>query len=434
MSARGLPTHWSHRRLRFDVLTNPVKSELTLPDSTEVSFVPMDAVGEFGGLRLEDTKPLADVYTGYTYFRDGDLCIAKITPCFENGKGAIAEGLVNGVGFGTTELHVVRPQPSIDKKFLFYLSTAHDFRSLGEAEMLGAGGQKRVPEAFIKDWRAPLPSLDTQKRIAAFLDDETTRIDTLIAKKRALLERLAEKRQAIITEAVTKGLNSRAPMKDSGIDWLGQIPAHWSVELLGRSLQRIEQGWSPQCEERAKTEDEWGVLRSGCINNGVFRPEDHKTLPPDMEPRQNIEVCSGDLLFCRASGSVNLIGSAAVVEFCPPRLMFSDKTYRIVVDSTRAIVGFLSHALKSKYMRDQIVLSVSGAEGLANNIPQGKLKQYWLARPPVGEQEVIASYLSKQLGIADRSESRIGESIRLLQEYRAALITAAVTGQIEGLR
>ena len=105
------------------------------------------------------------VYDGYTYFADGDLCIAKITPCFENGKGALAAGLTSGVGFGTTELHVVRPGPNIDPRFLFYVSIADDFRKLGESELCGAGGQKRIDESFIKDWMAPLPQLDTQRWI-----------------------------------------------------------------------------------------------------------------------------------------------------------------------------------------------------------------------------------------------------------------------------
>lgn len=232
MTASTLPQHWTRRRLRFDARLNPLKSELKISDDTEVSFVPMDAIGELGGLRLDEQRALDDVYTGYTYFRDCDIVVAKITPCFENGKGALAEGLANGVAFGTTELHVVRPSERLDARFLFYMTIAHDFRCLGTAEMLGAGGQKRVPERFLKDWRPAIPLLETQQRIAAFLDEKVAQIDGLIEKKRFLLDRLAEKRQAVITQAVTKGLNPTAPMKDSGIDWLGEIPAHWEIKRL----------------------------------------------------------------------------------------------------------------------------------------------------------------------------------------------------------
>ena len=237
---RNLLHGWTRRRLRFDVVLNPSKSSINLEPEDLVSFIPMDAVGEYGGLNLDDVREMQDVYDGYTYLAEGDLCLAKITPCFENGKGALAEGLINDVGFGTTELHVVRPGPNIDRRFLFYLSIAHDFRKLGESQMYGAAGQKRVHERFIKEWQAPLPPLDTQRRIARFLDEKTARIDALVEKKRELLDRLAEKRQALITHAVTKGLNPDAPMKPSGIDWARRFSGALVVQAaeVPRHLQR----------------------------------------------------------------------------------------------------------------------------------------------------------------------------------------------------
>src|SRR5690606_12182304 len=139
---------------------------------------------------------IADVGSGYTEFEDGDVVVAKITPCFENGKGALASNLVNGAAFGTTELHVLRPSALRDCRFLFYVTISHLFRRAGEAEMYGAGGQKRVPPEFCKDLPAVLPPEDEQRAIADFLDRETAKIDTLVARKRMLIERLKEKRTA----------------------------------------------------------------------------------------------------------------------------------------------------------------------------------------------------------------------------------------------
>lgn len=211
-----LPQGWTSRRLRFDATLNPRKSAIALDAGDEVTFVPMEAVGELGGLDTSLTREVAEVYNGYTYFADGDVCVAKITPCFENGKGALAEGLVNGVGFGTTELHVIRPRAGLDPRYLFYITIAHDFRQFGASEMLGAGGQKRVPEDFIKDWQPPLPPLETQRRIACVLDEKTARIDELIQKLggstpvnktskngKSLTGLLFEYRAALITAAVT---------------------------------------------------------------------------------------------------------------------------------------------------------------------------------------------------------------------------------------
>lgn len=198
-----LPEGWTRRRLRFDARLNPKKSTLKMEPDELVSFVPMEAVGEYGGLKLEDVRELADVYEGYTYFAEGDLCIAKITPCFENGKGALAEGLNNGVGFGTTELHVVRPGQQIDRRFLFYVSVADDFRKLGASEMYGAGGQKRVDESFIKDWMPPLPPIEVQRQIAQILDNKTAQVEKEEAQINTSILLLEEYRSALITAAVT---------------------------------------------------------------------------------------------------------------------------------------------------------------------------------------------------------------------------------------
>ena len=169
----------------------------------------METVGEYGGLELTTTKSLREVYSGYTYFREGDVLVAKITPCFENGKGAVASGLVNEIAFGTTELHVLRVKESIDRYFLFYLSIGDAFRRLGEAEMYGTAGQKRVPESFILNLVHPLPPLPEQRAIVDFLDRETARIDALITKVREAIDRLKELRQALISAAVTGKIDVR---------------------------------------------------------------------------------------------------------------------------------------------------------------------------------------------------------------------------------
>jgi type I restriction enzyme S subunit len=202
---------------------NPSKNEIDLEDSGLVSFVPMDAVGEYGGIRLEEEKELSEIGSGYTYFCDDDVVVAKITPCFENGKGALAKRLKNKTAFGTTELHVMRAdREQLEPEFLFYLTISDLFRKMGESEMYGAGGQKRVPESFIKDFRAGLPSFREQQAIARFLDFKTAQIDALIAsmggsgtssvandKKKSMVALLLEYRSALITNAVTGKIDVR---------------------------------------------------------------------------------------------------------------------------------------------------------------------------------------------------------------------------------
>jgi type I restriction enzyme S subunit len=418
-----VPAQWIARRLRFDAHLNPLKSMLDLSGDTEVSFVPMDSVGELGGLALNETRPVDEVYNGYTYFADGDVVVAKITPCFENGKGALAEGLANGVAFGTTELHVIRPRSSLDARFLFYLTVAHDFRSFGEAEMLGAGGQKRVPEEFLKDWRAPLPSLKTQQRIARFLDEKTAQIDALMVKKRNLLDRLAERRQALITRAVTKGLKRHAPTKPSGINWFGDIPAHWEV----KRLDRLNDYRRPI---------RYGIVLPGphyeggvpIIKGGDVRPERLKrellncTNPEIDAANPNARVSAGDLVY-------TIRGSFGDVEIVTEELAGCNLTQDAARISPLANVdaNWLLMALKSSVVRGNLAAGSLGATIKGINIFD--LRRARVPTPPLKEQQEIAAYLATWCSDLDEIGVKVGKSLERLTEYRAALITSAVTGQ-----
>jgi type I restriction enzyme, S subunit len=404
---------WRKRRLRFDAQLNPLKSKLDLPPESEVSFVPMDAVGEYGGLRLHETRQIEDVYQGYTYFADGDVCIAKITPCFENGKGALAEGLTNGIAFGTTELHVIRPLAGLDAKFLFYLTNSDDFRSFGEAEMHGAGGQKRVPEGFIKNWTPVLPPLETQRRIAQFLDEKTVRIDALIEKKRALLDRLAEKRQAMITRAVTKGLNPDAPMKPSGIDWLGDIPAHWEVKRL-----------ISFCDFQSGKAHEPFIDQDGayiCVNarfvstDGVAEKRCTVNLTPAI-PGDILMVMS-DLPNGRALARSFLVNDQR-------QYAVNQRVCRI--RTQRGLPAYFSYQLNRN---PQLLRYNDGKE--QTHLSNSTFKLVQLLQPPEDEQWRIVDYLDEVVFILGKTAAQIEASVELLTEYRSALITAAVTGQLE---
>lgn len=427
MNQMALPIGWSRRRLRFDARMNPVKSELDIEDDAEVSFVPMDAVGELGGLRLDEERAVDEVYTGYTYFRDGDVVLAKITPCFENGKGAIAEGLTNGVAFGTTELHVMRTGGGLDNRFVFYITLADDFRSFGEAEMLGAGGQKRVPERFLKDWRAPLPPLETQQRIAAFLDEKTARIDALIAKKQALIERLAEKRQAIITQAVTKGLNPAAPMRDSGIDWLGQIPVHWEVIKIKFATSHVV-----DCLHTTPTYDGdliYPAIRTADVDRGVLLLDQARLVSAEVyeERIQRLKPLAGDILYSREGERFGM--SALVPKNTPLCLGQRMMMFRV---TTSFWPGYVMWTLNSDFIFQQVMVEAGGSTSPHVNI--GDVINFPILNPPLTEQREIADSIERSCAKIQRISDKVEASAARLAEYRSALITAAVTGRIEGLR
>jgi type I restriction enzyme S subunit len=427
MSTVSLPQGWSRRRLRFDARMNPVKSELELPEDAEVSFVPMEALGEFGGMQLDQTKTVSDVYNGYTYFVEGDVCVAKITPCFENGKGALAVGLTNDVGFGTTELHVIRPHNSLDRQFLFYISISHDFRKLGASEMLGAGGQKRVPEAFVKNWRAPIPPIETQKRIAVFLDAKTAQIDALIAKKRTLLERLAEKRQAIVTQAVTKGINPAAPMMESGVEWLGQVPAHWSIRKIKYGVRHVV-----DCLHTTPHYDGdllYPAIRTADVDRGRLLLDQARLVSDEVyfERIQRLKPIANDILYSREG---ERFGMAALVpdgiDLCLGQRMMMFH----VRDDSHA--GYLMWALNSEAIYQQVTLYAGGSTSPHVNI--GDIINFFVPHPPRGEQCQIASAIFERCAHIEEISAKVQTSLEQLSEHRSALITAAVIGEIEGLR
>ncbi|HRH85683.1 MAG TPA: hypothetical protein PLO41_02440 [Rubrivivax sp.] len=214
--------------------------------------------------------------------------------------------------------------------------------------------------------------------------------------------------------------------KDSGVEWLGAVPAHWDVLQLRRVIDRIEQGWSPECENRPAEEGEWGVLKTGCVNGGRFNPLENKALPSQLEAPPELEVAPNDLLMSRASGSPELVGSAALVNDTPPRLLLSDKTFRLHVNQ-RVDKQFLAWCLGSRLLRAQIECAISGAAGLANNLPQASLVEFASPFPPVHEQRAIAAYLNRETTKIDALIVEQQRLIELLNEKRQAVIAHSVT-------
>lgn len=412
-----VPGHWQVKRLRFAVEFNPPRSQANhLPVSTEVSFVPMEAVGEWGGIDLSTSKSIDAIGSGYTWFQDGDVVVAKITPCFENGKGALAQGLTNGAAFGTTELHVLRPQHELDGRFLFYLTLSHPFREVGASTMDGAGGQKRVPENFIRNYRPGMPPLTEQHAIAAFLDRETARIDALIAKKEELIRLLEEKRASLVTQVVTRGLSPDAPTVDSGIPAIGAVPAHWRV-LRNKNILRAVQDPSPEGSEELLTVSHiTGVTPRTEKDVTMFLAESNVGYP---------RVAPGDLVINTMWAWMGALGVArhhgivspayGVYRFTDAEVLpeYYDAFYRTpayVTEMTRFSTGVWSSRLR---IYPDVFLSLR------------------VVVPPIDEQRAILDHIKAATGDTDAVLDRLAASVALLREQRQALITAAVTGQID---
>ncbi|THD10096.1 restriction endonuclease subunit S [Metallibacterium scheffleri] len=413
-----VPEHWEVKRLRHAAALNPAPEWRELErQQTEYPFLPMEAIGEAGELDVNGRKPLDECRSGYTYFAEGDVVYAKVTPCFENGKGAVIRGLEGGHGFGTTELTVLRAT-AIDRDYLYALTFADSFRRPGASEMLGSGGLKRVPDEFVRNYRAAIPPIAEQCAIAAGLDRETARIDALIAKKTRFIELLKEKRQALITHAVTKGLDPNVKMKDSGVEWIGEVPEHWEVCRLG-SLYR----------EAVRTGDPSLPILSISIHDGItddeLAPEDRDRQIYQIEDRTKYKrVRPNDLAYNMMRAWQGAFGAVAVDGLVSPAYVVAEP----------------SGELRSTYIENLLrtPMAVEEMRRFSRGIADFRMRLYWeyfrdlhVCVPPLDEQDEILVDLSHRGARMERLGETTERSITLLKERRSALITAAVTGKID---
>lgn len=185
------------------VEVNPKLDRSLLSDDLAVSFVPMAAVeATTGGIDVTTIRKFAEVKKGYTHFRDGDILFAKVTPCMENGKMAIARQLRNGVGFGSTEFHVLRPRAGVDARYIYYFVSSQTFRKEASGHMTGAVGLRRVPSAFLEDSVIPLPHIDEQRRVVAELEKQFSRLDEAVVNLKRVKANLKRYKASVLKDAV----------------------------------------------------------------------------------------------------------------------------------------------------------------------------------------------------------------------------------------
>lgn len=195
-----LPAHWAVERLKPHVEFNPKTEIPEYEEDDSVSFIPMDCLRR--GVHTSQTVNYSKVKSGYVDFAVGDILMAKVTPCLENGNLAIACNLIDGVGFGSTEINVIRCK-SICREYLFYILQCKTYIERAVADMYGVAGLKRLNPSFIPNTKYPMPSVEEQQTIAVYLNDTCGEIDGLISANEKTIEKLKEYRQSIIYEAVT---------------------------------------------------------------------------------------------------------------------------------------------------------------------------------------------------------------------------------------
>jgi type I restriction enzyme S subunit len=317
--------------------------------------------------------------------------------------------------------HCLFPLRDSDRDYLWYLTNQEDWWEKGGS----AQPFVKVSETLARPW--VFPPLPEQTAIAEFLDRETGKIDELVAEQRRLMELLKEKRQAVISHAVTKGLNPHAPMKPSCIEWLGDVPVGWKVFPLNRLVQAGRRITYGIVQPGPRDESGRFMVRGQDYSFGWAEPETLFRVSDEVEmPYRRARLIEGDLVITIVGAG---IGNVAVV---PPWLdgaNITQTTARISVDPAKADPRFVAAVLKGPIGRRSVELYAKGAAQPGLNLEHVRI--FPITVPPLSEQREIADYIEAETSKFDTLTAEAQRTIDLLQERRTALISAAVTGQID---
>ncbi len=345
-----------------------------LQEDSEVGFVPMAAVNESSGTIAQRlTRRFAEVKRGYTSFAEDDVLFAKITPCMENGKAAIARGLASRRGFGSTEFHVLRAKESVLPEWLYYFVRQERFRREARRSFTGTAGQQRVPASFMAGAAIPVPALAEQRRMVDLLS---------CAESIVRLRREARKKTDQLTLAIHADMFGDA----------AHNPRGWPVAALDDVLAGIDGGRSPRCHDRRKAPDEWGVLRLSALKHAAYNESEHKTLPDKEAPDARFEVRRGDLLLSRKN-TLELVGTPAYVWETQGRILLPDLIFRLDLRPESGVHPlYLWALLTAPAMRRRLRSMASGTAASMPNISKERLRTLPIMVPPLAWQQGFADH------------------------------------------
>jgi len=314
----------------------------------------------------------------------------------------------------------------MDLKWVYYLVSSENFKKRLESLVESATrSHQRVNPSDILKFRGAFPLLAEQTQIARFLDHETARIDALIEEQQRLIELLKEKRQAVISHAVTKGLDPTVPMKDSGVEWLGEVPAHWGTNALNKLTVKITNGYVGPTRD-ILVESGVPYVQATHIKRGVVNFDDAYFVTPEWSMKMSKSILQeGDVLIVQTgagTGDVGVVSSREAGYNCHAL---------IILQAEKSILSgvFLGQVLQSHF--GQSVLYSIRTGGMHPHLNCGEVKFVKIPVPPLSEQEEISNFVKALSEQAENLIIEAGSTIDLLQERRSALISAAVTGKID---
>ncbi|AIV89062.1 restriction endonuclease subunit S [Burkholderia pseudomallei] len=418
----AVPHHWEIKPIKAVASINDDVLPETTDPTFELAYVDIGSVSLDMGIEKMEAFTFKDAPSrARRLVRHGDVIVSTVRT-YLKAIAAIAmppENLVVSTGFA-----VIRPLDSVEPRFAKYALQGATFID----EVISRSTGVSYPAINASDLARialPVPPRDEQSAIAAFLDRETGKIDMLIAEQEKLLTLLAEKRQATISHAVTRGVNPNAPMKDSGVAWLGEVPVHWTVVPLKRLLSDVKAGpFGSALTKDMYVSSGYRVYGQEQVIPADFSIGDYYISDSKFAELQQYSVKAGDILI----SCVGTFGKIAIVpEHVEPGII-NPRLIRLRVGATM-LGRYLEAVLRSSVVFEQFSMVSRG--GTMDVINIGTLNAVTLAIPPTHEQEDLLAFLDVETAKLDKLKSEAERAIALLAERRSALIAAAVTGKID---
>jgi type I restriction enzyme, S subunit len=468
----GLPRGWAEAPLPLIAEINPSRGAITNPLDSPVHFVPMASVSEeFGGIDVSTCRPFSEVQKGYTAFREDDVLFAKITPCMENGKLAVVPRLGYGVGFGSTEFHVLRPTPAVTSRWIGHFLSQSGVRRNARRNMTGSAGQLRVPTVWLNDQILPLAPLPEQHRIVEKIEELFSDLDAGVACLEHAKRNLKRYRASVLKSAVEGRLTEEGrkehPQAEAGEILLDRIlrerrekwereqllkfkekgkepPKNWESKYEEPSapdtseLPELPEGWVWATVEQMATDvvdcphstPAWESDGIVCLRTTEFRPgrldlsEVRYVSRRTYEERiQRLKPQAGDILYSREGGILGIACRVpGGVELCMGQRMMLIRCHSHIASP------FVEAVLNSSLTTGRVKMLTTGSASPHLNV--GEVRQFPIPLPPLAEQEEIVALVEERLSQIDSAEKTIDAELIRSKRLRQSILKRAFEGKL----
>ena len=410
-----LPDGWRMVRLGDVAEVNPRRPLLDCEPKDAVTFLPMSSIAEgLGDIDEREQRPFEDVAKGYAYFEENDVLFAKITPCLQNGKHALATGLLGQFGFGTTEFHVVRAGSAVDNRFLFKTLTRPMNIEKCVRSFTGTAGQQRVQPEVLRALQMSLSPLLEQRAIADVLDS----IDDAIERPEAVIAATETLRDSLLHELLTRGVPGwHTKWKD--VPGIGTIPAGWEVVRLGEVIPKFEYGTSVQCNS-----DPTGVpvLRIPNIASAELDLTELKYANLSTADTEKLRLAAGDILVVRTNGNPEICGQSWVTDGLEGDWAFASYLVRGRPDQSRVNPEFAGHFMRSEAGRRSLRGHIRTSAG-NYNLSVGDLGSMPFPCPALVDQEYIVQSVGSSPKLIDGLRDELGRLTAAKRSSAVALLS-----------